>query len=78
MPRALPAAAGMPAVAAVLERMRLGEYAAGVEEAGYDDLPFLLEMDDDGLAEVAATVGMKPGHAQKLQRWLQAKAVSQQ
>ena len=60
----------------VLERMRLGEYIAAFEEAGFDDLEYLLELDDAALADVAATVGMKPGHAHKLQRWLREKAAA--
>ena len=52
-------------------------FAAEVlEEAGFDDLEYLLELDDAALADVAATVGMKPGHAHKLQRWLREKAAA--
>ena len=40
-------------------------------EHGYDDLDYLLEHDRDGLAEVARTVGMKPGHASKFADRLQ-------
>ena len=31
---------------------------------------------EGALADVAATVGMKPGHAHKLQRWLREKAAA--
>ena len=57
--------ASMEVVAATLEAWKLAQYAAEMDEQGYDDLEFLKSMSDDALREVTKTVGMKPGHASK-------------
>lgn len=62
----------MARVRAVLETLRLAQYAASFEELGFDDLDYLLE--HARLAEVASAVGMKPGHASKFERMLQVAA----
>ena len=57
----------MAAVRALLERIRLEEYADAFEEAGYDDVEYLLTLNATSLREVAAEVGMtKRGHVWKL------------
>ena len=55
----------MDAVREMLVGCRLEQYADAFDEQGYDDLPYLLELDEDGLREVASTLQMKPGHAAK-------------
>ena len=55
----------MDAVREMLMGCRLEQYADAFDEQGYDDLPYLLELDEDGLRKVASTVQMKPGHAAK-------------
>ena len=55
----------MAQVVAYLERIKLQQYAAQFDEQGYDDLDFLLKMDDAMLTEVARAVGMKRGHEYK-------------
>ena len=57
--------AGMPAVVRVLEELRLERYATRLEEEGYDDLEYLLTLDEAGLDAVARSVEMKAGHAHK-------------
>ena len=47
----------------MLERLGLAEYAAALEEEGYDDAGFLKSLDRSELAKVAAAVGMRPEHA---------------
>ena len=54
---------GMARVRRLLERLGLAEYAAALEEEGYDDAGFLLSLDRSELAKVAAAVGMRPEHA---------------
>jgi len=53
----------MARVRRLLERLGLAEYAAALEEEGYDDAGFLLSLDRSELAKVAAAVGMRPEHA---------------
>ena len=57
---------GMAAVRALLGRCRLEQYSTAFEEEGYDDLEFLLTLDQAGLAELAQSVGMKTGHVARL------------
>ena len=57
---------GMAAVSALLGRCRLEQYSAAFEEEGYDDLEFLLSLDQAGMAELAQNVGMKTGHVARL------------
>ena len=42
----------MEVVAATLEAWKLSQYAAEMDEQGYDDLEFLKSMGDDALREV--------------------------
>jgi len=53
----------MARVRRLLERLGLAEYAAALEEEGYDDAGFLLSLDRGELTKVAAAVGMRPEHA---------------
>ena len=55
----------MDAVRAFLTENHLEQYADEFESQGYDDLPFMLTMDADGLSVVADGVSMKPGHKMK-------------
>ena len=56
----------MEEVKAMLTQLRLEQYAAAFDEMGYDDLSYLQSLTPGEIAEVAANVAMKPGHAQKL------------
>ena len=58
-------AVGMDAVREMLESFRLEQYAQAFDDAGYDDLQFLLEMSEDETRSLVGDVGMKPGHAHK-------------
>lgn len=60
---------GLHGMRAVLAEMRLESYVDALEEAGWDDLEFLMSFDGARLAEVARSVGMKPGHAGKFAVW---------
>ena len=66
---------GMGAVRSVLQRLHMEVYCAAFEETGYDDLEFLTSLDESQLGEVAALVGMKPGHASRFKAWLKREAV---
>ena len=63
-------AMGMAEVREMLERFRLGMYAASFDEAGYDDRDFILQMSAEHLDALVRDVGMKPGHALKLRDFL--------
>ena len=66
---------GMDAVRAVLADMKLQSYAAAFEDVGYDDLPWLLSLDEERLLALASQdVAMKPGHAHKFVSWLATSA----
>ena len=58
---------GVAGVRAMLRALKLEQYAAEMEEQGYDDLEFLREqsMDATFLCHIAEAVGMKRGHALK-------------
>ena len=51
------------AVDAWLESYELGEYAAGIKDAGYSSVRFLVAANGADLEEVMAEVGMKRAHA---------------
>ena len=63
----LPAAPSDPmeAVRRLLTTARLEQYAAAFDEAGYDDISYLLSIagQAEALRELASHVGLKPGHA---------------
>ena len=66
------AAGGASEVAAILVAARLDAYAARMEEAGFDDLYFLRELakqQEEFKASMVDHVGMKPGHAMRL-NWM--------
>ena len=63
-------ALGMAEVREMLERFRLGTYAANFDEAGYDDRDFILQMNAEHLDTLVRDVGMKPGHALKFRDFL--------
>jgi hypothetical protein len=63
-------AMGMTEVREMLERFRLGMYAASFDEAGYDDRDFILRMSAEHLDALVRDVGMKPGHALKFRDFL--------
>ena len=63
-------ALGMAEVREMLERFRLGTYAANFDEAGYDDRDFILQMNAEHLDALVRDVGMKPGHALKFRDFL--------
>ena len=56
---------GMEAVAALLTRFRLEQYIEAFDEQGYDDVQYLLVMDDEQANQLVGDVGMKQGHAHK-------------
>ena len=57
----------MEKVVQFLLRMDLSEYTDAFESNGYDDLPFLAQLDAPQLEQVAHDVGMvKIGHIKKL------------
>ena len=60
---------GMPPVVRALEGVGLQVYAGVFEDLGYDDLRYLLGMDAAERAQVAESVAMKRGHAEKFARW---------
>ena len=62
---------GAPAsVRAGLARIGLEQYAHGiVEELGYDDVDYLLTLDEPTLLQVAQRAEMKVGHARKFAEW---------
>lgn len=45
---------------------RCEQYYDAFEDAGWDDVPYLLSLTPEELCEVTSQVGMKVGHAQKL------------
>jgi len=51
-----------------LEASALGRYAAALEEAGYDDLRILQEIDDEEVDEIISSLNMPRGHARHLKR----------
>ena len=51
------------AVDAWLQSYELGEYAAGIKDAGYSSMRFLVAANGADLEEVMAEVGMKRAHA---------------
>ena len=52
---------------AVLERLRLEQYAEAFDEAGFDDASFLATLGEEKLRRFGMGVlGMKVGHAEKL------------
>ena len=52
---------GMGPVRAALERIGLEQYAAALDDLGYDDLDYLGIFSEEGLREVAVEAGMKKG-----------------
>ena len=60
----------MARVADMLERFRLAEYIEKFEEQGYDDLEWLLQMDESLVEVLVIDVQMKPGHAAKFKHYL--------
>ena len=61
---------GMGAVTELLERFRLSQYADAFDDAGYDDLQYLLVLNADQINHLVSDVGMKPGHACKFRDYL--------
>ena len=64
------APSGMGPVRAALARIGLEQYAAALDELGYDDLSYLGICSEQRLRQVAAEACMKPGHASKFAAWL--------
>ena len=56
---------GMDAVRAALVEMRLESYAPAFETDGWDDIVYLLQIDNTARREIGVSIGMKPGHAMK-------------
>ena len=56
-----------PQVREMLASFRLEQYADRLDEEGYDDLDFLMQIRDDAdlVRSIAESVGMRPGHAHK-------------
>lgn len=48
-----------------LTSIKLETYADAIIEEGYEDLPFILELAEGDIDELAADVKMKKGHAKK-------------
>ena len=65
---------GMDSVRMVLRMMNLEQYASTLEEAGWDDLEFLLTLDPAALRSIAKEAGMKHGHALKFSAWAHLQA----
>lgn len=63
--QAAPAAEGMARVTCVLAGCRLEQYAAALEEQGWDDYEYLTTQPFEQLRQLAIGVGMKAGHATK-------------
>lgn len=61
---------GTDAMRAVLVEMRLESYASAFEADGWDDLPYLVGLDEERRKEIGVSVGMKPGHAMKFSTML--------
>ena len=57
-------------VRGALARIGLEQYAAALEELGYDDLGYLGMLSEERLRQVAAEASMKPGHVGKFAAWL--------
>ena len=67
---------GMREMAAALAEMRLEAYVATFSHLGFDDLPYLLQLDGAALERVADQAQMKHGHRVKFIEWLSAAANS--
>ena len=55
-----------------LVMLGLGEWIGVIEDKGYDDLDFILDLEPAELLDMGQAVGMKPGHAMKLQHMVPA------
>ena len=62
--------AGIAGVGVLLTKMRLEAYVDRFDEEGYDDVEFLLEMDDSQIDRLIADTELKPGHANKFRDML--------
>ena len=58
-------------VRALLEKAHLPQYIDCFIERGWDDVPFLMGMDEPELAVLAEDVGMKKGHLARFQTTIQ-------
>ena len=56
---------GFVEVSKALADLHLEIYAPKFDEQGYDDLAYLRTLPEPKLREVAAAIGMKPGHVHK-------------
>ena len=66
---------GMDAIRKLLRAYRLEQYADAFDEQGYDDLPYLRELDEESLRKVVQDqIGMKPGHMERFIKWFHGKA----
>ena len=66
---------GMDAIRKLLRAYRLEQYADAFDEQGYDDLPYLRELDEESLRKVVKDqIGMKPGHMERFIKWFHGKA----
>lgn len=61
---------GMDPVAEMLGRFKLDAYVEKFEEAGYDDLEYLMDMGDAQIECLIADCGLKSGHAAKFRDYL--------
>jgi hypothetical protein len=66
------AASKMDEVRRFLDESGLGRYAAQFDEEGYDELKLLLSLSSAEYDELVEAVAMKPGHALKFRRRLEA------
>ena len=57
-------------IAQLLVNCRLENYEDVLVDAGWDDVQYLVSLTPDQLMDVANSVGMKPGHAQKFVHYL--------
>ena len=60
------APAGMGAVRDLLTSLGLAHYADRFDDAGYDDVAYIGELDREGFMQLGEACGMKPGHLHKL------------
>ena len=57
----------MDAVRDLLTSLGLANYAGRFDDAGYDDVAYIGQLDRDGFVQLGEACGMKPGHLHKLQ-----------
>ncbi|CAK0803694.1 unnamed protein product, partial [Prorocentrum cordatum] len=62
------ASRAMEDVDLLLRALRLEQYAPRFEAEGWDDTDFLQSLDGQALTDLARSVGMKPGHADRFVR----------